>query len=262
MSSHPDRPEPEPGSDFPDSLERELQKLRPSSPRSGFLSELQEDIHRLGDMVERDAAPESARPRHPARRALVLAAAACAVSLAYLHFQHGAAFFPENDSGTDLAAASLESSPESSEPAVTSPSDETGVSPAAPPWRGKLRPSPRLRPASPLAREPSRRAQTGIASANHAALAGAEGRLPASSASAPGSPVPAHPVPRNFEPVSAQGYLIDASSGGIRHTEAGPREEMNFDYRDAYHWHDPGTGTNLRYFAPRRETVLIPLTTD
>lgn len=64
-----------------------------------------------------------------------------------------------------------------------------------------------------------------------------------------------------FVPVSAQGYLIDSSSEGVVDTEEGPRERLNLEYRDAYHWHDPATKTNIRYFKPRSEEVMIPLST-
>jgi len=61
-----------------------------------------------------------------------------------------------------------------------------------------------------------------------------------------------------FLPVSAQGYLIEASTGGVRQSEEGPVEEMILEYRDAYHWHDPETGTNIRLFTPRTEQILVP----
>jgi len=66
----------------------------------------------------------------------------------------------------------------------------------------------------------------------------------------------------NFVPVSAHGYLLNASSGGVIETEDGPQERLNLEYRDAYHWHDPDTGTNIRFFRPRSEEVIIPLQTD
>lgn len=65
-----------------------------------------------------------------------------------------------------------------------------------------------------------------------------------------------------FQPVSAQGFLVNSSSAGLVETEAGPQEKMNLEYRDAYHWHDPETGTSIRYFQPRSEEVIIPLQTD
>lgn len=65
-----------------------------------------------------------------------------------------------------------------------------------------------------------------------------------------------------FVPVSAQGFLVNASSGGVIDTEEGPRERMNVEYRDAYHWHDPETGTNIRFFQPRSEDIIVPLQTD
>ncbi len=63
-------------------------------------------------------------------------------------------------------------------------------------------------------------------------------------------------------PVSAEGFLIRASSGGIIESENGLVEELNLEYQDAYHWHDPATNTNIRFFAPRQERVLVPVITD
>ena len=65
-----------------------------------------------------------------------------------------------------------------------------------------------------------------------------------------------------FLPVSAQGYLLETSSGGVISTPEGPREKMNVKYGDAYHWHDPDTGTNIRFFQPRSEEIVVPLQTD
>ncbi|MDF1823569.1 MAG: hypothetical protein P1U68_02945 [Verrucomicrobiales bacterium] len=65
-----------------------------------------------------------------------------------------------------------------------------------------------------------------------------------------------------FVPVSAQGFLINSSSGGVIETEEGPRERLSLEYQDAYHWHDPETGTSIRYFEPRNEEIIIPLATD
>jgi hypothetical protein len=66
----------------------------------------------------------------------------------------------------------------------------------------------------------------------------------------------------NFVPVSAHGYLLNASSGGVIETDEGPQERLNLEYHDAYHWHDPDTGTNIRFFQPRSEEVIVPLQTD
>lgn len=63
-------------------------------------------------------------------------------------------------------------------------------------------------------------------------------------------------------PVSAEGFLIRTSSGGIVKSENGFVEELNLEYQDAYHWRDPVTNTNIRFFAPRNERVLVPVTTD
>ena len=65
-----------------------------------------------------------------------------------------------------------------------------------------------------------------------------------------------------FLPVSAQGYLLESSSGGVISTPEGPREKMNVQFRDAYHWHDPETGTNIRFFQPRSEEFVVPLQTN
>lgn len=77
-------------------------------------------------------------------------------------------------------------------------------------------------------------------------------------------PVPVETVPSfdRFEPVSAQGYLINTSSSGVIQTEEGPQEKMELEYRDAYHWRDPETGTNIRFFQPRKEELIVPLRTD
>ncbi len=65
-----------------------------------------------------------------------------------------------------------------------------------------------------------------------------------------------------FLPVSAQGYLLESSSGGVISTPDGPREKMNVKFGDAYHWHDPETGTNIRFFQPRSEEFVVPLRTN
>lgn len=69
------------------------------------------------------------------------------------------------------------------------------------------------------------------------------------------------PVPR-FLPVSAHGTIVKTSSGGVVETEAGPRERLNVEYQDAYHWHDPESGTNIRIFQPRSEEIVVPFVTD
>jgi len=68
--------------------------------------------------------------------------------------------------------------------------------------------------------------------------------------------------PGQFQPVSAQGFLVNSSSAGLVETDEGVREKRNLEYRDAYHWRDPETGTNIRYFQPRSEEVIVPLPTD
>lgn len=66
----------------------------------------------------------------------------------------------------------------------------------------------------------------------------------------------------HFLPVSAHGFLMNTSSGGVIQTEDGPRERVTLEYQDAYHWHDPESGTNIRLFQPRRDEVIVPLQTD
>jgi hypothetical protein len=66
------------------------------------------------------------------------------------------------------------------------------------------------------------------------------------------------PDPR-FVPVSSHGTILKTSSGGLIETEEGPRQRLNIEYRDAYHWHDPESGTNIRFFRPRNEEVIVPL---
>lgn len=62
-------------------------------------------------------------------------------------------------------------------------------------------------------------------------------------------------------PVSSHGIVVNASSDGVVETEEGPRERLRIDYGDAYHWHDPESGTNVRFFQPRSEEVDVPLRT-
>lgn len=79
------------------------------------------------------------------------------------------------------------------------------------------------------------------------------------------SPAPRRPAPvpaENFVPVSAQGFLVKTSSSGVVETTSGPAERVSLEFRDAYHWHDPETGTNIRYFQPRNEEVVVPFQTD
>lgn len=69
-------------------------------------------------------------------------------------------------------------------------------------------------------------------------------------------------APDRFVPVSSHGTILKTSSGGVIDTEAGPRERLNIEYQDAYHWHDPKSGTNIRLFRPRSEEVIVPLPRD
>lgn len=66
----------------------------------------------------------------------------------------------------------------------------------------------------------------------------------------------------SFVPVSSHGTIVNTSSGGLIETEYGPRQRLNIEYNDAYHWHDPESGTNIRFFRPRSEEVIVPLPTD
>lgn len=74
--------------------------------------------------------------------------------------------------------------------------------------------------------------------------------------------IPSAPSAESFLPVSAQGYVVHTASGGVVETDQGPRERVRVEYRDAYHWHDPETGTNIRVFRPRNEEIIVPLQTD
>jgi len=65
-----------------------------------------------------------------------------------------------------------------------------------------------------------------------------------------------------FAPVSSQGYVLRASSGGFIETEEGPAERVRVEYGNAYHWHDSATGTNLRVFTPSNEEFVVPLSAD
>lgn len=84
---------------------------------------------------------------------------------------------------------------------------------------------------------------------------------PAAAVASAAEPVAAMDEER-FLPVSAHGFLINTSSGGVIQTEDGPRERVNLEFQDAYHWHDPESGTNVRLFQPRREEIIVPLHTD
>lgn len=79
-------------------------------------------------------------------------------------------------------------------------------------------------------------------------------------ASSEGDRVPA-PVP-NFLPVSAHGTVLNTSAGGLIETEEGMRQRLQVEIQDAYHWHDPESGTNIRFFRPRSEEFLVPLPRD
>lgn len=65
-----------------------------------------------------------------------------------------------------------------------------------------------------------------------------------------------------FEPVSSEGYLIDASSRGISESSSGLEERFDLDFRDVDHWHNPATATDIRIITPRQETLVVPVPTD
>lgn len=69
------------------------------------------------------------------------------------------------------------------------------------------------------------------------------------------------PASPGFVPVSSQGYIRHASSRGFIDSETGPREEIEIDYEEVEHWHDPHTATNIRIYSPRRETIVVPVET-
>ena len=68
----------------------------------------------------------------------------------------------------------------------------------------------------------------------------------------------------NFVPVSSQEFLRQTRPGEV--IELGesrmPAREVRVEYDDAWHWHDPGTRTNIRIFRPREEVILVPIGTD
>ncbi|MDF1752814.1 MAG: hypothetical protein P1U89_08590 [Verrucomicrobiales bacterium] len=66
----------------------------------------------------------------------------------------------------------------------------------------------------------------------------------------------------DFIPVSSEGYLLNAASGGIIESENGLREQFELNYEDVQQWHNPDTATTIRIFSPRREIVTVPLQTD
>ena len=45
-------------------------------------------------------------------------------------------------------------------------------------------------------------------------------------------------------------------------TDEIPARRVTIEYDRAWHWHDPGTRTNIRVYQPREETVLVPLEVD
>lgn len=81
------------------------------------------------------------------------------------------------------------------------------------------------------------------------------------------TPVPTDPtnsltndtLSHRFIPVSSRGVLINSSSQGVIETKNGLREKLHLEFEDTYHWHDPGTGTNIRIFSPRSEELTVPL---
>lgn len=66
----------------------------------------------------------------------------------------------------------------------------------------------------------------------------------------------------NFLPVSTHGTILNTSAGGLIETDEGMRQRLQVEIQDAYHWHDPESGTNIRFFRPRSEEFLVPLPRD
>lgn len=66
----------------------------------------------------------------------------------------------------------------------------------------------------------------------------------------------------DFVPISSDGFLINASSGGIKNSANGLQQQIELKYEDYHHWHNPDTATNIRIFTPRREIITVPVTTD
>lgn len=64
-----------------------------------------------------------------------------------------------------------------------------------------------------------------------------------------------------FVPVSAQEYLRNTSTGRVFQVEGtgGFAREVNLEFEDVYHWHDPETSTNIRVITPRAEKIVIPV---
>ncbi len=77
-------------------------------------------------------------------------------------------------------------------------------------------------------------------------------------------PLEASGIPADrLVPVSSQQILREASPGGvIELPDQAPARELRLEYDDAWHWHDPETGTNVRVFRPREEVLLVPVETD
>ena len=72
----------------------------------------------------------------------------------------------------------------------------------------------------------------------------------------------AAPKTNDFVPVSSEGFLINAASGGIKDSADGPRERFELRWEDYDHWHNPDTATNIRIYSPRREVITVPVGTD
>lgn len=75
------------------------------------------------------------------------------------------------------------------------------------------------------------------------------------------TPPPARQT-NDFVPISSEGYLINAASGGIQDSADGPRERFELRWEDFDHWHNPDTSTNIRIYTPRREIITVPVGTD
>ncbi len=88
----------------------------------------------------------------------------------------------------------------------------------------------------------------------------AQNEVPAEDADLVNGLPPSSPAD-HFVPVSAQGFVVKTSLGNVvEDEETGEMaQEENWEILDAYHFHDPETGTNFRQYIPREVKVLNPL---
>ena len=64
-----------------------------------------------------------------------------------------------------------------------------------------------------------------------------------------------------FQPVSAQGIIRNASAGGAVQLDESGRlvREMSLEVEDVYHFHNPETKTNIRFYSPREVIIMMPV---